>query len=756
MPYHTKDHPQHYSSLLARDPPTFPLRLILLARDGAAFPLLLVLLAREDTTSSVAHRSHQLARLVVLSSFWVLFENNIKLRWRVARVRAYTRRSQFAPQVIPILARKRGLSGRSFVTGFGATMIGRLLDGRYRIVEVLGSGAFGRTYLAADTRRPGQPQCVVKQLQPPHDNPQLFKTALRLFKREAETLEKLGKHDQIPQLLAYFEDSKQFYLVEEFVPGHPLTQEIVAGQPLTEAAAIRLLLDVLEILVFVHGQGVIHRDVNPSNIIRRQTDGKLVLIDFGSVKEVSTQILNSQGQMPRTIATGTPAYMPMEQFQGHPQFSSDIYAVGMIAIQALTGLPAGDLPKLQNQKPQDSPNDNAGKVVWQHRANVSPELAEIIDKMVCSYFGHRYQSAIEVLNGLVQVGVKFGIPSPLQSIVSAKQKVEPVRRRGVNWLVLGGTAALLIAGGLAFALYSRFPDTLMAQKLISQGVDKGKAGNYQGAIADYNQALKVKPDNSAAYYHRGAAYYSQGQRQQALDDFTQAIQINPQYAEAYNHRGKARFDVGDDQGSLKDFNQAIQLDPKLASAYVGRGNVRAGLGNEQQAIEDYNKAIQLDPKEPKTYLNRCLSHSNIGEQQQAVEDCTQAIQLKPNYAFAYQNRGLARRRLGDVQGAIEDFNVAIQIDPQDADPYYNRGISRSELGDKQGAIEDFNQAIARNTNHALVYYDRGLVRASVGDKQGAIKDFQQSAKLCLDQGKLSCYKDAQYQIGRLQQSPPRP
>jgi serine/threonine-protein kinase len=117
---------------------------------------------------------------------------------------------------------------------------------------------------------------------------------------------------------------------------------------------------------------------------------------------------------------------------------------------------------------------------------------------------------------------------------------------------------------------------------------------------------------------------------------------------------------------------------------------------------------------------------------------------------------LARRRLGDVQGAIEDFNVAIQIDPQDADPYYNRGISRSDLGDKQGAIEDFNQAIARNTNHALVYYDRGLVRATVGDKQGAIKDFQQSAKLCLDQGKLSCYKDAQYQIGRLQQNPPRP
>ena len=157
-------------------------------------------------------------------------------------------------------------------------IIGQLLDGRYRVVQVLSSGAFGQTYLAADTRRPGHPQCVVKLLRAPGNSFQIVNTAHRLFRQEAEILEKLGRHDQIPLLLAYFEENNHFYLVEEFIPGTPLNKEIIPGQPWQEKHVIKLLLEILEILKFVHGHEVIHRDVNPSNLIRRQPDGKLVLI----------------------------------------------------------------------------------------------------------------------------------------------------------------------------------------------------------------------------------------------------------------------------------------------------------------------------------------------------------------------------------------------------------------------------------------------------------------------------------------------
>lgn len=288
-------------------------------------------------------------------------------------------------------------------------MLGQLLNRRYRITEVLGAAEFGQIYLAKDTHRPGHPECFVKHLKPSSEEPKLLETARRLFDKEAEILEKLGLHDQIPQLFAYFEENKEFYLVEEFVPGHSLATEILPGKPLSEEQVGRVLREVLEILAFVHGSGVIHRDLKPSNLIRRHPDGKLVLIDFGSVKEIGTQI--AQGQMPPTVRVGTLEYMPVEQFQYNPQFNSDIYALGMIGIQALTGLPVYDLPKLR-----DPYNPNKGEIFWRHLAIVSHDLGDIIDKMVRHDYRQRYQSATEVLADLIKTSDRSGFRLPKLTI----------------------------------------------------------------------------------------------------------------------------------------------------------------------------------------------------------------------------------------------------------------------------------------------------------------------------------------------------
>ncbi len=274
-------------------------------------------------------------------------------------------------------------------------MVSQLLDGRYQIIEVIETGEFGQTYLAKDTRRPGEPQCFVKHLRPGTSEPKLINTTRRLFQKEAEVLEKLGQHDQIPQLFAYFEEHEEFFLVESFVAGHSLSTEIVPGKPLTEEQMIPLLKELLEILVFVHGQGVIHRDIKPANLIRRYPDNKLVLIDFGSVKEIHI----AQRQAPVTVRIGTLEYMPIEQFQYNPQLNSDIYALGMIGIQAMTGLPAYDLPKLRDLK-----NSNRGEIVWRHLAACSQALADVLDNMVRYDFRERYQSAAEALADLRKIG----------------------------------------------------------------------------------------------------------------------------------------------------------------------------------------------------------------------------------------------------------------------------------------------------------------------------------------------------------------
>lgn len=219
-----------------------------------------------------------------------------------------------------------------------------MLAGRYHIVKPLGRGGFGQTFLATDSHLPGQPDCVVKQLQPTSRDPETLRLARRLFDQEAEMLYRLGNHDQIPRLLAHFEQENEFYLVQEFIEGDSLSREFVQRGAFSESEVVELLWDLLQVLAFVHAQGVIHRDIKPANIIHRQRDRKLVLIDFGAVKQISTHPLTGAGQNTFTIAIGSPGYMPVEQQSFQPRLSSDVYAVGMVALQALTGLAPSELP----------------------------------------------------------------------------------------------------------------------------------------------------------------------------------------------------------------------------------------------------------------------------------------------------------------------------------------------------------------------------------------------------------------------------
>jgi serine/threonine protein kinase len=202
-------------------------------------------------------------------------------------------------------------------------MLGSKLALRYQIINSLGGGGFGETYVACDTQLPGTPQCVVKKLKPQSNDPETLQTARRLFDTEAQVLYQLGTHEQIPQLRAFFEENQEFYLVQEFIEGHDLSVELIPGTVYSQEQVILLLQEILEILKFVHQNKVIHRDINPRNILRNKHNNKLFLIDFGAVKQITTNVVTSQSQR-LTVAIGTPGYIPSEQAQGNPRYSSDI------------------------------------------------------------------------------------------------------------------------------------------------------------------------------------------------------------------------------------------------------------------------------------------------------------------------------------------------------------------------------------------------------------------------------------------------
>lgn len=281
-------------------------------------------------------------------------------------------------------------------------LTGQILRNRYKIIKLLGSGGFGDTYLAEDLDLPNHPKCVVKHLKPNSD-PTILQIVRRLFDSEAQVLYRLGNDsDQIPRLFAHFEEHGQFYLVQEFVDGADLSEEISPGKRLTEKEVIKLLQEILEILAVVHKKNIIHRDIKSQNIMRRRQDSKIVLIDFGAVKEVNTLMVNAQGQTSVSVTVGTHGYMPSEQAAGQPKLCSDIYAVGMLGIYALTGLQPHELPK-------DPTN---GEIIWCNWANVSDKLASVLSKMVSYHFRDRYPSAVEALQALTPQQPQRRQPTP--------------------------------------------------------------------------------------------------------------------------------------------------------------------------------------------------------------------------------------------------------------------------------------------------------------------------------------------------------
>lgn len=264
-----------------------------------------------------------------------------------------------------------------------------LLGNRFRILKTLAEGGFGHTFLAEDTHMPSRRHCVVKQLKP-IAKPDQYQLVKERFEREAFLLEKLGdSSDQIPNLYAFFNENGLFYLVQEWIEGLTLTQlrqEKLNERYIDEGIIRKILINILTVLNHIHARKVIHRDIKPDNVIIRQRDNKIVLIDFGIVKEVAN--VDAHGNPTSSIIAGTNGYMPLEQAAGRPVFASDLYSTGMIAIYLRTG-----------ENPIKMVNTLTGEIEWDD-SDVSLGFKAIINKAIEPLVRDRYKTASEMLDAL--------------------------------------------------------------------------------------------------------------------------------------------------------------------------------------------------------------------------------------------------------------------------------------------------------------------------------------------------------------------
>jgi WD40 repeat protein len=268
-------------------------------------------------------------------------------------------------------------------------LLSPLLRSRYRILKSLGRGGFGKTFLAIDEDRLNA-KCVIKQFSPQVKGTKSLEKAITLFEQEALRLYELGEHPYIPDLLAYFEHEQRLYLVQQFVEGQTLVQELAQYGTFNEQKIREVLVGLLPILKFVHDRNVIHRDITPSNIIRRKIDGKLVLIDFGVAKLMNDESFGVPG-----TKIGTEGYAPIEQLRnGRAYPASDIYSLGATCLFLIT-----------RTKPEDLYDPLRGLWLWRERLlqeqrSVSLGLGQMLDRMVRDLVMERYGTAADAMRDL--------------------------------------------------------------------------------------------------------------------------------------------------------------------------------------------------------------------------------------------------------------------------------------------------------------------------------------------------------------------
>ena len=327
----------------------------------------------------------------------------------------------------------------------------KLLNNRYRVLEKLGEGGFGLTLLAEDTQMPSHRCCVIKQLKPHTDNPHIDQSVRERFSQEAAVLEKLGEeHSQIPKLYGHFEENGLFFLALEWIDGETLSNRVKVAGKMSEEQVKGILTSLLPVLDYIHEKQIIHRDIKPQNILLRKSDDEPVLIDFGVVKETINQGVNSGGNN-LTISIGTPQFMSPEQAAGRPEYSSDLYSLGLTAIYLLTG-----------KWPQELETDpQTREMLWlNHSSKVSVRFAAVLDKAIRFHPRTRFTTAKEMLAAFEE---------PTAATLASSHEVANSRKSSLkSWMVYLFLIVLIALGGGAFLFRYELINVLKGAVLLAE------------------------------------------------------------------------------------------------------------------------------------------------------------------------------------------------------------------------------------------------------------------------------------------------
>ena len=509
---------------------------------------------------------------------------------------------------------------------------------------------------------------------------------------EIKVLDRLGSHPQIPELWDHFEENDNFYLVQEFIDGHNFSEELKIYKRLSEEAVIQLLENVLEILDFIHQQGVIHRDIKPSNLMRRREGDQIVLIDFGAVKKMFN-FAEEKDTSSSTQPIGTEGYISPEQITGRAIFSSDIYALGMTAIQALTGIHPTQLPT----------DPQTGALIWQDEVTVSPGLAELLNKMVQLDFKKRYSQATEVLKDL-RKKKKSQPKQPKLSLSFGRW----------FWYLLG------LSGIFMFILFTIYIIRInQASFFFQQGDLKQQAREYDVAVKYYQQGLETAPplailNLERAWLQKASALSSLKDYQAMLTACEGAIASNKNSVFGRICRGTALQQSGQNQQAINAYEEAKKLAPNNFEVWHNLGNVYLEMAEKELAIEHFQQAIKVgEQKSYVTWNDLGKLYYQFREYNLAVSAYQQAVRVNPDYIPAWIGLGNVQNYLHKYHDAIKSYQQAITINELSYEAWYGKGLAYEGLKQYQQALESYERAIFINPKYQAALQARIRVKQKI-------------------------------------------
>ena len=592
----------------------------------------------------------------------------------------------------------------------------QIVGGRYSITRYLGGDDNIETYLANNLRRQYQSPCLVQQIELPSIN---SNDEVRLEQRFAEelcTLERLGYHDQVPHLWDHFVENGEFYLVQEYFSGKNLAQRIFQ-QNLSTAQIIQILVSALSALKFVHQNNVIHRNIKPINLIICDHNHQVILTNFGVLIDIKTIF---KGTIDHSNKDDKLNYWSPEQIAGRPTLNSDLYALGMSIIEALTLV-----------KPATFARDSQNKLPWAQSFAIDRRLVKIIDKMIQPDLGRRYQSADQVLKDLAKVNVADDLAG--QKVAKLDRKNIPTLGRAKLTALPIGIALLgilCLLGSIEFAFpiirpaYFRYQGHKMLQE------------QPRNALDVLNKAINLQPNNSLSWSGKGDALYQLGNYPQALSAYQKATKLDPNSADNWLKQGKVLARLENFTEAIAAYDQALKLEQADGEIYHFRGRALYQLQQYQAALTMQETALDLDRLNAAYLSGRALNLLKLGRSYDALSTFNRVQAFAPDSLELWQDKFVVLQALKRPQEAERVFREvsnnyikALQEQPQNHQIWLAQAdfLAKGQMYEK--AIGSYSRAIELDSSFYQAWLGKGKALAQLGQNQQAIADLAQALQL---------------------------